>query len=280
MVNHDNIAASAIGINPHTNVANLFGKVPTSINSHLGNNYTISFAYKSANVVDDNVANNTVPMITIPTTNASKPIIIGVNKATTSTRPLNVKIGTSDFTSTSSIYNNAWSHATVVMRNGLMDIYVDGDPVLKDINVSADFNPVSGTQNILLGKSENPLDWFRGYLDDLIIDSKSYTSAEAKSAYMQWKNNFTNMTNTSSTLDVSTVEKSELKIYPNPFTDFISINQNDELEFVELYSITGNLVKKTQNTKQIDVRDLPSGIYILKATTKKGTFISKKIMKK
>ncbi len=65
--------------------------------------------------------------------------------------------------------------------------------------------------------------------------------------------------------DVNT--ETELRIYPNPTTDFFSISVEDASTFneVKLYNASGELVLTFPdwNGGQIDVRDLPAGVYLL-----------------
>ena len=54
---------------------------------------------------------------------------------------------------------------------------------------------------------------------------------------------------------------SDLIIYPNPFNEFININQ--QYDYLKLFDISGNLVFKSTD-KNLDTRFLKEGIYILK----------------
>lgn len=70
-----------------------------------------------------------------------------------------------------------------------------------------------------------------------------------------------------------------ITFYPNPFTDFLSINSGIfELNKVEMYSITGMKIKVIQsNFESINTRNLSQGVYILKIYTTKGTAFKKMI---
>lgn len=57
------------------------------------------------------------------------------------------------------------------------------------------------------------------------------------------------------------VKDPHLTIYPNPFNEFININQ--EYNYLKLFDLSGNLVLKSSN-KNIDTKFLKEGIYILK----------------
>ena len=59
-------------------------------------------------------------------------------------------------------------------------------------------------------------------------------------------------------------------VYPNPATDFVTVNCESYVEGYEVYNIVGTMVRK-QNAKgnnfNIDVRDLPAGTYLIKLCT-------------
>ncbi len=69
-------------------------------------------------------------------------------------------------------------------------------------------------------------------------------------------------------LDVSVPTMNELKFYPNPARDYIYLNQNiSENLSVEIYNMFGVLVKRIVSVdNKIDVRDIPSGCYVLRAS--------------
>lgn len=72
----------------------------------------------------------------------------------------------------------------------------------------------------------------------------------------------------------------ENSIYPNPATDQITINSNDNVQRVEIYNMQGQLVKaETGAVNNISVKDLANGMYTLKLTTDNGTSIHKIVKK-
>jgi hypothetical protein len=69
----------------------------------------------------------------------------------------------------------------------------------------------------------------------------------------------------------------EITIYPNPSKDYINISvENDEIENVQIYNLTGKLVKQEKSNK-ININDLPTGMYIIKVETDSGNCIKKVI---
>ena len=68
-------------------------------------------------------------------------------------------------------------------------------------------------------------------------------------------------------LEITTIEKSTyFSMYPNPATDFFHINASLRIDKVEIYSFTGKLlstIKASTDSAQINVADLPAGIYLV-----------------
>lgn len=73
----------------------------------------------------------------------------------------------------------------------------------------------------------------------------------------------------------------DLKLFPNPAKNALTIQADEVVEQFEIYSITGVLVafdKAVGNNTSIDISNLSNGIYLLKATSK-GHAIIKKFVK-
>lgn len=84
------------------------------------------------------------------------------------------------------------------------------------------------------------------------------------------------------TLSNSDFEDATITIFPNP-TDqnvFISGINSSDIKTIKLYDMSGKEYLITLNNDIIDLRNLSSGIYILKIETSEGGIIKKKIIKK
>ncbi|TDX84395.1 T9SS type A sorting domain-containing protein [Epilithonimonas xixisoli] len=76
-------------------------------------------------------------------------------------------------------------------------------------------------------------------------------------------------TNCNLTLATNQTQKSQTKIYPNPVKNILTIQTEDKLQKVEIFSTTGQLLK-TSFVKETNVANLPKGNYVAKITTDKG----------
>ncbi|MCG2417820.1 T9SS type A sorting domain-containing protein [Aequorivita sp. F47161] len=90
------------------------------------------------------------------------------------------------------------------------------------------------------------------------------------------------------TIDLGTLETPDISqnsnsfiVYPNPAQDFINIKNNgDEIVSIHIYNAIGQIVMKHAAEKQIDIRNLESGIYFVAIKNAKGDNFIKRIVKK
>ena len=79
--------------------------------------------------------------------------------------------------------------------------------------------------------------------------------------------------------NIDALEKSEIKIYPNPALSELSIDNGQELmKEVYLYDVMGRKVKHlpvNAPSTTVDVSDLPNGIYVVKINTVSGVLVRK-----
>ncbi len=65
--------------------------------------------------------------------------------------------------------------------------------------------------------------------------------------------------------------KTDISVYPNPFNNYININSNQNVEFVEMFDCQGCLVLSQSNKlNRLNLRHLKQGIYILKVRNESG----------
>lgn len=78
-------------------------------------------------------------------------------------------------------------------------------------------------------------------------------------------------------LATSEVHKTDLNIYPNPVQNTLFFSK--ELQGITIYSIDGKSLKRALKGNNMEISELPKGIYILNATDHSGNPISKKFIK-
>jgi hypothetical protein len=65
----------------------------------------------------------------------------------------------------------------------------------------------------------------------------------------------------------------------NPVKDILNVKNGELAENFEIYSTNGRKILQSINIKNINITNLPKGIYILKIRLKSGEIVSKKLMK-
>jgi len=76
-------------------------------------------------------------------------------------------------------------------------------------------------------------------------------------------------------------KKQDVAIYPNPFTDVVTISGAAQLQSVSVYDASGKMVKEIKSSeKTVSLHNLNSGIYMIKLTMKNGTSTTIKAIKK
>lgn len=65
-------------------------------------------------------------------------------------------------------------------------------------------------------------------------------------------------------LNNSRFERICISIYPNPFTDIITIQSEDEILMLQMFDALGKRIEITTNSNKINTTNLKSGMYFLK----------------
>ncbi|WP_321426105.1 T9SS type A sorting domain-containing protein [uncultured Bacteroides sp.] len=76
-------------------------------------------------------------------------------------------------------------------------------------------------------------------------------------------------------------EQNKLIVYPNPVSDGFRLNTSEKNVRISIYDLSGSLLltKQISGDEYIDINTLPQGMYMVRATTEKGS-VTKKIVKK
>ena len=81
---------------------------------------------------------------------------------------------------------------------------------------------------------------------------------------------------------IDDLEDKFVKVYPNPTNDIINIDATSPVLAVRLYDLTGTCVKavESQNIKNVNISDLPRGVYVMVANQSNSDISTIKITKK
>ena len=79
-------------------------------------------------------------------------------------------------------------------------------------------------------------------------------------------------------LSIAELDVSQIKVYPNPASNYINVTSTITIDKIELYSILGKKVHETANANTIDISNLNSGIYFVQFYSGNRN-ITKKIIK-
>ncbi|MDR2824882.1 MAG: T9SS type A sorting domain-containing protein [Prevotellaceae bacterium] len=70
-----------------------------------------------------------------------------------------------------------------------------------------------------------------------------------------------------------------MSVYPNPASDRIFI-EGENFDAIKLYDILGKEVLSSNKTKEINISNLPNGVYSVRIIADNKTIAAKKIVKK
>ena len=73
---------------------------------------------------------------------------------------------------------------------------------------------------------------------------------------------------------VKDLQKTQMKIYPNPARDVLTISSDKPIKSVEIYDVLGRLIK-TETKNNINVSQLSKGNYLVKVKTGDQELIEK-----
>lgn len=86
------------------------------------------------------------------------------------------------------------------------------------------------------------------------------------------------------TAQMSTTEvdgKNAITLYPNPFTDFVTIDKANEVKAVTVFDVSGRMVKKVAKIEEkINTSDLQTGMYVFRIEMKDGSVKTVKAIKR
>ena len=165
----------------------------------------------------------------------------------------------------SSIAINQWVHYVFSYNGTQSKIYKNG-VLLNTAPMS--ISTINNLDSFRLGLSESgATNYFNGAVDDLKIYNYAISDADASSLF------------SNNTLSSENFISQNLKatIYPNPTSDNFSIEMENEVKSVEIYSIQGHKVM-TSNSKYINVSNLSKGMYLVRIEDENNAVATQKLI--
>lgn len=159
---------------------------------------------------------------------------------------------------------------------------------IKNANYGFDYATAEWTPNVWVNiKIEISATEIKYYVNNVLQNTVANFTGLDVLGFNMLHNNYgndayyDNFVITSSNLSSNPFENVSVTAYPNPVNDVISIAVPNEVQItqVAVYNITGQEVLTTNQTQNINVSQLASGTYLLKATSANGTTLTKKIIK-
>lgn len=136
--------------------------------------------------------------------------------------------------------------------------------------------------------AEGPLEFYIEAKGDFNDNTPSYSVSNGTTVVAQGQlNGGDEVTKTNlncASMAVEQVTTSKLQFYPNPVIDILKVSGAQEIITIDIFSTDGKLVKANQkiNAKngEINLSNLSSGLYIVKAKMKDGSTQTMKVLKK
>ena len=80
-------------------------------------------------------------------------------------------------------------------------------------------------------------------------------------------------------LGTSDIKKNTSILYPNPFSNSLSIKSTEKIDSIQIFNELGQLVKLNYSPIIISTKNLQSGIYFAHLHFKNGTLVTQKLIK-
>lgn len=160
-----------------------------------------------------------------------------------------------------------WHNLVGIYNNGTHQLWLDNVLIASDM--SQTYFVTQSLEGSVIGEG------FTGALDDIRFYDRALTTNEVGLLFAEAS---------SCATAVDEVEAFSVSVGPNPANDVISIRANDALPMnmraIELADATGRLVLRATlraSGGEVDVRDLPEGLYFLRIGVGEGTAVKKVI---
>jgi hypothetical protein len=187
--------------------------------------------------------------------------------------------GTEQYLDAPLLVTGLWTHVAVTLGASATRIYVNGVQVAESNAITItplDFKPI--LNYIGRSQSSNPL--FNGNIDDFIVYNYALSATEVAQV-------FSGVLHTE-VVDVDYNREGGLSLWPVPAKDILHVRYaaktNNRLATLSVYYMNGGLVMsediKYPYDTELNIANLPSGMYMLKLTNSDETLMKRFIIKR
>lgn len=170
--------------------------------------------------------------------------------------------GSGDVVFPNSMSYGTWYIMTFVFDGSSIKIYRDGVS-LGDFSKTLNTAGTTFWLGSVLGGGQN---FFNGFIDDLQIYNTALTQSQV-----------TALNNAILSSESFNSNALNFRVYPNPANDFATIEIDEPIKSVEIYTLQGQRVL-VSNTKDIDVSGLDSGVYLVKVEDENASLATQKLV--
>jgi hypothetical protein len=132
------------------------------------------------------------------------------------------------------------------------------DPTTDNLNLDAEYKPTSAS-NYIVDQGDNTYYDIALFGDlDLSGNERIINTTIDLGAYEY---------NSTLSVDDISLDENTVKLYPNPATDVVNIKTNQTIKNVRVFNVNGQKVLDIANQSQINISNLPTGMYFLNINT-------------
>lgn len=216
----------------------------TFVNNDYNGTYGNSITASGNGSVNLNVNNSIFWKNTVNGTAATRDISNGL----VSTYDVFIRNSIANVSSNAGTYGGTFSATNVTTL----------DPATDNLNLDVEYKPTSAS-NYIVDQGDN------AYYDtalfgdlDLSGNDRVFNTTIDLGAYEY---------NSTLSVDDISLDENTVKLYPNPATDVVNIKTNQTIKNVAVFNVNGQKVLDIANQSQINISNLPTGMYFLNINT-------------
>lgn len=169
----------------------------------------------------------------------------------------------------SNTYPTAWTYSFCDLGGCYVGVPTSGE--MNHITLADAQSGVEGFLKLNLTVAQN---YGQGKLQLYVYDSNNYSRGDTVSIDLSWEG---------VQVGINELSENTVTLYPNPATDILNVNSTAAMN-LEVFNLSGTLVQQmaiqTAGTHQINIADLPRGMYLLRGIAADGELITRRFTRR